>query len=69
MSQAPDFPGFGFTVVPASRNYEYTFDNLAKTLEQFTLALNLHKFAIYIFDYGAPTGLRCVSPVRLLGAR
>ncbi|KZP23644.1 alpha/beta-hydrolase [Athelia psychrophila] len=55
---APDFPGFGFTVVPASRKYEYTFDNLSKTLEAFTHTLELHKFAIYIFDYGAPTGLR-----------
>ncbi|KAF7986053.1 hypothetical protein HWV62_41428 [Athelia sp. TMB] len=55
---APDLPGFGFTVVPTSRKYEYTFDSLAKTLEAFTDALELHKFAIYIFDYGAPTGLR-----------
>ncbi|KZP17368.1 alpha/beta-hydrolase [Athelia psychrophila] len=55
---APDFPGFGFTVVPAARKYAYTFDSLARTLEAFTRALELRKFALYIFDYGAPTGLR-----------
>ena len=55
---APDLPGFGFTEVPAFRNYVYTFDALAKTIEAFTDALNLKKYALYIFDYGAPTGLR-----------
>jgi pimeloyl-ACP methyl ester carboxylesterase len=55
---APDFPGFGFTIVPAARNYVYTFENLSRTLEAFTDALNLKSYAMYIFDYGAPTGLR-----------
>lgn len=55
---APDLPGFGFTVVPDSRNYVYTFANLAKTVNAFTEALGLVQFALYIFDYGAPTGLR-----------
>jgi pimeloyl-ACP methyl ester carboxylesterase len=55
---APDLPGFGFTEVPAARNYVYSFDALAKTIEAFTEALNLKKYALYIFDYGAPTGLR-----------
>jgi pimeloyl-ACP methyl ester carboxylesterase len=55
---APDLPGFGFTEVPAARNYSYTFDNLAKTIEAFTEALKLKHYALYIFDYGAPTGLR-----------
>jgi pimeloyl-ACP methyl ester carboxylesterase len=55
---APDLPGFGFTVVPEQRRYEYTFDSLAKTMLAFTGALNLTKYALYIFDYGAPTGLR-----------
>lgn len=55
---APDLPGFGFTEVPAERNYVYTFDALAKTIEAFVEALNLKKYALYIFDYGAPTGLR-----------
>jgi pimeloyl-ACP methyl ester carboxylesterase len=55
---APDLPGFGFTTVPAERNYEYTFANLTKTIEAFVDALGLKRFAVYIFDYGAPTGLR-----------
>ena len=55
---APDLPGFGFTEIPADRNYKYTFDNLAKTIEAFTDALNLKHYALYVFDYGAPTGFR-----------
>src|SRR6201999_3046746 len=55
---APDLPGFGFTGIPAERNYAYTFDALAKTIEAFTDELDLKKYAMYIFDYGAPTGLR-----------
>jgi pimeloyl-ACP methyl ester carboxylesterase len=55
---APDLPGFGFTEVPAERKYTYTFDALAHTIEAFTDALGLNRYAIYIFDYGAPTGLR-----------
>ncbi|MEO6911794.1 MAG: alpha/beta hydrolase [Edaphobacter sp.] len=55
---APDLPGFGFTEVPAERGYKYTFDALAHTIEQFTDALNLKRYAIYVFDYGAPVGLR-----------
>jgi len=55
---APDMPGFGFTEVPESRGYVYTFDALAKTLGDFVDALNLKHYAMYIFDYGAPAGLR-----------
>jgi pimeloyl-ACP methyl ester carboxylesterase len=55
---APDLPGFGFTEIPAARNYRYTFDALAKTIEAFTGALKLGKYALYVFDYGAPTGFR-----------
>ena len=55
---APDLPGFGFTEVPAQRKYSYTFDALAHTIEALTDALGLQRYAIYIFDYGAPTGLR-----------
>lgn len=53
---APDLPGFGFTTTPSS--YKYTFANLAETIDTFVDALKLTRFAIYIFDYGAPTGLR-----------
>jgi pimeloyl-ACP methyl ester carboxylesterase len=55
---APDLPGFGFTEVPASRNYKYTFENLSNTFTAFVDALGLKRFAVYIFDYGAPTALR-----------
>ena len=55
---APDLPGFGFTDVPAERNYTYTFDALAATILAFTNALKLTRYALYVFDYGAPTGFR-----------
>src|SRR6202163_1183433 len=55
---APDLPGFGFTEVPTARNYKYTFDALANTILALTEALNLKRYAMYVFDYGAPTGLR-----------
>jgi pimeloyl-ACP methyl ester carboxylesterase len=55
---APDLPGFGFTEVPPERKYAYTFDQLALTMEAFTRALKLERYAIYVFDYGAPTGFR-----------
>lgn len=55
---APDLPGFGFTKVPAERNYKYSFDALAKTIEAFVDALHLNRYGLYVFDYGAPTGFR-----------
>ncbi len=55
---APDLPGFGFTEVPPERNYKYSFEAIAKTIEVFTDALDLKRYALYVFDYGAPTGLR-----------
>lgn len=55
---APDLPGFGFTEVPDERNYVYSFDGLAETLVAFVDALALTRYAMYVFDYGAPTGLR-----------
>ena len=65
---APDLPGFGFTEVPAARNYAYSFDALARTLGAFTEALDLARYALYVFDYGAPTGLRLAMahPERVL---
>ena len=55
---APDLPGFGFTEVPAERKYTYSFDGLAVTIEAFTQALKINRYALYVFDYGAPTGFR-----------
>ncbi len=55
---APDFPGFGQSDMPDRKAYEYTFANIATTIAAFTEAVGLKKFAIYIFDYGSPVGLR-----------
>ena len=55
---APDLPGFGLTPLPARDQFAYTFDNLAKVIGRFTEVVSLDRFAVYIFDYGAPTGLR-----------
>jgi pimeloyl-ACP methyl ester carboxylesterase len=55
---APDLPGFGFTEVPENRHYKYSFDALAQTMVAFTDALGLKRYALYVFDYGAPTGFR-----------
>jgi pimeloyl-ACP methyl ester carboxylesterase len=55
---APDLPGFGMTEQPARDKFKYTFDNIANVVERFTELLGLKKFALYIFDYGAPIGFR-----------
>jgi pimeloyl-ACP methyl ester carboxylesterase len=55
---APDLPGFGFTEAPDRTRFAYTFDNLAKVIEGFTDAVGLARYAIYVFDYGAPVGFR-----------
>ena len=55
---APDLPGFGFSDAPSHDKFQYTFDNMAKTMQSFIDELGLKQFALYIFDYGAPTGLR-----------
>lgn len=56
---APDLPGYGFTIVPS--DYVYTFDNLATTTSSLLTALKISKFSIYVFDYGAPVGLRLAT--------
>jgi pimeloyl-ACP methyl ester carboxylesterase len=55
---APDMPGFGFTKAPGRREFDYTFDRLAAIVQDFTDAIQLDRYAIYLFDYGAPVGLR-----------
>jgi pimeloyl-ACP methyl ester carboxylesterase len=55
---APDLPGFGFTEVPEKRRYIYSFEALARTVESFTDVLGFSRYAVYVFDYGAPTGFR-----------
>lgn len=55
---APDLPGFGFSDAPSRTRFTYTFERLADVMERFTETLGLSRYAIYIFDYGAPVGLR-----------
>jgi pimeloyl-ACP methyl ester carboxylesterase len=55
---APDLPGFGFSDAPDHTAFKYTFENVAKVMGDFVDQIGLKKFAVYIFDYGAPTGLR-----------
>ncbi|PLR34677.1 hydrolase [Chimaeribacter californicus] len=66
---APDLPGFGFTEVPEARHYRYRFDSLAETLAAFVDVLGLERYALYVFDYGAPVGLRLALkyPERVTG--
>ena len=55
---APDLPGFGQSDMPDHKKFQYSFDNIAKVIERFTEVIGLKKFAVYVFDYGAPTGFR-----------
>jgi pimeloyl-ACP methyl ester carboxylesterase len=55
---APDLPGFGQSDMPDRSRFSYTFDNIAKVIDRFTEVIGLRRFAIYVFDYGAPTGFR-----------
>ena len=55
---APDLPGFGLTKAPPRGAFTYSFDALADVVGGFVDALGLERYALYIFDYGAPTGLR-----------
>ena len=66
---APDLPGFGLSALPARQDFTYSFDHLATVIGRFTEVIGLDRFAIYIFDYGAPTGLRIAMahPERVTG--
>jgi pimeloyl-ACP methyl ester carboxylesterase len=55
---APDLPGFGQSDMPARSHFTYTFDAIASVIDRFTEVIGLKRFAIYVFDYGAPTGFR-----------
>ena len=55
---APDLPGFGFSITPDRNTVRYNFENLARVIGKFTETIGLERFAIYVFDYGAPVGLR-----------
>lgn len=66
---APDLPGFGQTRAPPRGAFDYSFDNLSEVVEGFVAALSLQRFSLYIFDYGAPVGLRFAMrhPERISG--
>ncbi|MEA2817285.1 MAG: hypothetical protein QOI93_4986 [Rhodospirillaceae bacterium] len=55
---APDLPGFGQSDMPARSTFTYTFDHVADVIDRFTEVVGLERFAVYVFDYGAPTGFR-----------
>lgn len=55
---APDFPGFGQTKSPGREEFEYSFDHIARLIDQFTKELGIARYAMYVFDYGAPVGFR-----------
>jgi pimeloyl-ACP methyl ester carboxylesterase len=58
---APDLPGFGQSDMPARGAFAYTFDNIAAVIAGFTEAIGLRRFAVYVFDYGAPVGFRVAA--------
>ena len=58
---APDLPGFGQSDMPDRGTFTYTFDNVARVIDRFTEVVGLSRFAIYVFDYGAPTGFRLAT--------
>lgn len=66
---APDLPGFGQSDMPARDKFSYTFDNIASVIDRFTEVVGFDRFAIYVFDYGAPTGFRIAvrHPERITG--
>jgi pimeloyl-ACP methyl ester carboxylesterase len=66
---APDLPGFGQSDMPSHEKFNYTFDNIAGVIERFTEIIGFDRFAVYVFDYGAPTGFRLAlrHPERITG--
>jgi pimeloyl-ACP methyl ester carboxylesterase len=55
---APDLPGFGFSDAPDRVQFKYTFDHLTQVIDHFTETVGLRRYALYVFDYGAPIGFR-----------
>lgn len=55
---APDLPGFGRSDMPSRDNFSYTFDGIAGVIDRFTEVVGFDRYAVYVFDYGAPTGFR-----------
>jgi pimeloyl-ACP methyl ester carboxylesterase len=55
---APDYPGFGHSETPDTKAFSYTFDHIALVMQHFTEALGLHRYVLYMQDYGGPVGFR-----------
>jgi pimeloyl-ACP methyl ester carboxylesterase len=66
---APDLPGFGLSDMPSRDAFAYTFDHIADVIDRFTEVVGFDRFAVYVFDYGAPTGFRLAvkHPERIAG--
>ena len=58
---APDYPGFGNSDFPSANDYEYTFDNIAETINSFLELKQINRYALMIQDYGAPIGFRIAT--------
>jgi len=58
---APDYPGYGNSDQPPMKDFDYTFDNLAKVVDGFLDAVGVEKFSLYLMDYGAPVGFRIAA--------
>jgi len=58
---APDYPGYGFSSMPAVDDFDYSFDNVAKLMEQFVDVVGIDRFSLYLMDYGAPIGFRIAA--------
>ena len=66
---APDLPGFGQSAMPPRSEFDYSFDHIAAVIDRFTEVVHFDRFIVYVFDYGAPTGLRIAAkhPERIAG--
>src|SRR5580698_7700179 len=58
---APDLPGFGQSDMPPRDRFKYSFDHIAAVIDRFTEVVGFDRFAVYVFDYGAPTGFRIAA--------
>lgn len=58
---APDYPGYGFSSMPSVDEFDYSFDNVARVMEQFVDTIGLERYSLYLMDYGAPVGFRLAT--------
>ncbi|MFC6177747.1 alpha/beta fold hydrolase [Companilactobacillus huachuanensis] len=66
---APDFIGFGQSEAPLHTDFDYTFENLTNYVDDFIKEIQIDKFYMYVFDYGAPIGFELAArhPEKVLG--